>query len=104
MTDPALLVLDVQEGTIQRLGDKKAEYLLKLNTAIDIAHKNKIQVIYVVLGFRLNFPEVSPNNKMFNTIRERPSGPMPEPRPIIDPFEGDIVVVKRRVSEFTGSV
>jgi nicotinamidase-related amidase len=103
LANKALLVMDVQEGTMQRLGEKKDEYLLKLNAAIDIAHHNKVKVFYIVLGFRHNFPEISPTNKMFSTIRERVSGPLSDPRPIIDPINDDVVVVKRRVSAFTGS-
>lgn len=99
----ALLIMDVQEGTIQRSGEKKDEFLTKARAAVDIAHKNKIRVFYIVFGFRPNFPEISPNNKIFSTIRERVSGPLTEPRPIIDPVNDDVVVVKRRVSAFSGS-
>jgi nicotinamidase-related amidase len=103
MANMALLVMDVQEGTVQRLGEGKEEFLQKIKTAVDIAHKNQIRVIFVVFGFRPNFPEISPNNKIFSTIRERVSGPLTEPRPLIDPVNDDVVVVKRRVSAFSGS-
>jgi nicotinamidase-related amidase len=75
--------------------------------AIDNAHAKKIPVIYIVVTFRPGFPEVSPNNKSFSTIKERQvSFADPKASAVhtdLAPQENDIVVTKRRVSAFAGS-
>jgi nicotinamidase-related amidase len=75
--------------------------------AIAKARAGAIPVIYVVVGFRTGAPEASPNNKSFAGARERFGKVSPEIfmaiAPEIAPVEGDITVVKRRVSAFTGS-
>jgi nicotinamidase-related amidase len=98
----ALLVMDVQPGIVERLPNKD-EYIARITAAVDFAHKKQIPVIYVVVGFRAGFPEVSSRNKSFGAIKENAPLPMIDPKPAIAPAEGDIVVTKRRVSAFTGS-
>ena len=98
----ALLVMDVQGSIVERLKNKD-EYLAKITRAVAVAHAKQIPVIYVVVGFRPGYPEVSPNNKSFSAIKEMPAGAMVNPTPVIEPIEGDVVVMKRRVSAFTGS-
>jgi nicotinamidase-related amidase len=98
----ALLVMDVQPGIIDRL-DNKDKYIEKITEAVAVAHASQIPVIYVVVGFRPGFPEVSPNNKSFSNIKDSRAGSMIDPRPVIEPVKGDVVVTKRRVSAFSGS-
>jgi len=94
-TQAALLVMDVQPGILDRVSDKD-EYLAKVAAAIDVAHSKGIPVIHVVVGFRPGAPEA------VGAMKER--APMlTDPRPAITPGENDIVVVKRRVSAFSGS-
>lgn len=102
----ALLVMDVQNGTVGRLKDKTT-YVNTLYKAIQSARSNKIPVIYVVVGFRKGYPEVSPNNKSFSVLM---SGTMKfdteESSMVYDavaPLEDEVVVTKKRVSAFTGS-
>jgi nicotinamidase-related amidase len=98
----ALLIMDVQTGVVKRLQNEE-EYLSGIKSAVDEAHKRQIPVIYVVVGFRPGFPEVSPNNKAFKELRGDLAQNLIDPRPAIVPTEGDIVVTKRRVSAFSGS-
>jgi nicotinamidase-related amidase len=98
----ALLVMDVQPGIIERL-ENKDEYLAHVAAAVAVAHKNHLLVIYVVVGFRTGFPEVSSRNKSFGAIKETAAMTLVEPQPAIKPIKGDVVVVKRRVSAFSGS-
>jgi len=100
--DTALLVMDVQAGTVDRL-ENKDEYIEKVRTAVAAAHDKHVHVIYVVVGFRAGFPEVSASNKRFSTIRKSLAAAMVDPRPIIEPVNDDVVVVKRRTSAFSGS-
>ncbi|CAF1551148.1 unnamed protein product [Adineta ricciae] len=102
----ALLVMDMQAGILRNLPDATS---LINNTvkAITTARDNKIPIIYVVVGFRSNMPEISNNNKAFTASKERFANvDMNEFMKIetaLAPQPNDITVVKRRFSAFTGS-
>jgi len=98
----ALLVMDVQESIVGRLENKKV-YVEKVKKAVDAAHKNNVDVIYVVVGFHSLNPDISNRNKMFGRIKENMSENMVNPHPVIKLVDGDRLVVKRRVSAFCGS-
>lgn len=98
--------MDVQPGILAMLGETAAGYLAKVQALVDGAHAAKIPVIFVVVRFREGYPEVSPKNKSFSTIKS--SGRKlfdndPAGQPAIAPTADDFVVVKRRVSAFAGS-
>ena len=102
----ALLVMDVQVGIVERYAND-AGLVERLRRAIDAARAASIRVIYVVVGFRNDYAEVSPRNRGFSAIAE--SGAFTdgdanrEVHPSIAPQPGDIVVTKKRVSAFAGS-
>ncbi len=102
----ALLVMDMQTAILGML-PTAADFVENVEKAIAKARAGAIPVIYVVVGFRTGAPEASPNNKGFAGARERFGQMSPEAfmaiAPAIAPQEGDITVVKRRVSAFTGS-
>jgi nicotinamidase-related amidase len=98
----ALLVMDVQSITVARLKNKD-EYLTNVTAVVAAAHKKHIPVVYVVVGFRPGFPEVSTRNKAFHALQEAVSANLVDPRPAMALTGDDIVVVKRRVSAFSGS-
>lgn len=98
----ALLVMDVQPGILDRLQNKD-EYLAKVTAAVEAAHKKQIPVVYVVVGFRPGMPEASDRNKSFGSALKEIASSMINPHPAITPRGDDIVVVKRRVSAFSGS-
>ncbi len=102
----ALLVMDVQKGTVSRLKDATA-FIDSVTNAIKTARGNKIPVIYIVVGFRKGYPEVSHYNKSFSIIKEGTMNLDMESamqvHESIKPQEGDIVITKKRVSAFTGS-
>jgi nicotinamidase-related amidase len=102
MKKSALLIMDVQPGVVDRLKDKEV-YLGKVRAAVSAAHKQHVPVIYVVVGFREGFPEVSANNKSFSNLDESMRMAMVNPSPSIVPANGDLVVIKHRVSAFSGS-
>lgn len=104
----ALLVMDLQTSITSRFSDGKEPLINALTTAITAARTAGIPVIYVVVGFRKGFPEISPDNKSFGPIRQNSAAfaGLEEPlaiEPAIAPLPGEIVVTKRRVSAFTGS-
>jgi nicotinamidase-related amidase len=106
MTPTALLVMDLQEGIVKRIGDA-AGYLDRLSAAVSVAREAGIRIIFVVVGFRPGYPEVSERNKSFGAIagtgRFTDSDPDARIHPAIAPASGDVIVTKRRVSAFAGS-
>ena len=102
----ALLVMDMQQGIVARFAPT-SDILQRTNAAITAARAASIPVIYVVVGFRPGYPEVSPRNKSFSTVMQQASlstsMPAMEIHPDIAPQSADIVVTKRRVSAFSGS-
>ncbi|HEY4323216.1 MAG TPA: isochorismatase family cysteine hydrolase [Mucilaginibacter sp.] len=102
----AVLVMDMQAGTLGDLPDPSV-LISKVNKAITIARNKKIPVIYVVVGFRPGFPEISMNNKGFSAARERFAGVSMDEfmkiHPDLAPQAGEVIVIKRRISAFTGS-
>jgi nicotinamidase-related amidase len=100
----ALVIMDVQAGILDRVEDE-AGFLGRVRTVIDAAHSFQIPVIFVVVGFRPGMPEINDDNKMFSGIRNMADAAKGfiEPKPAIEPTDGDIVVTKRRVSAFSGS-
>jgi len=103
----ALLVMDIQPATIAMLKDSES-YLSTLNLAIKKARADKVQVIYVVIGFRAGYPEINPNSKMFERFKNNPAFKLDtleamQVHPAIAQEKEDITVIKKRVSAFTGS-
>ena len=106
MAQDALLVMDVQRGIVDRLGDD-AGYLARLRGAIEAAHASEIPVIYVVIGFRPGHPEASARNKFLRGLGGgvgfTDGDPGAEIHPDIAPRPTDLVVRRARVSAFAGS-
>ncbi len=103
----ALLVMDMQPAILRNLADTST-LVKNVMKAIDHARIMKIPVIYVIVGFRAGAPEISMNNKGFSAGgKERWSSANIEDwmkiHPDLMPLSDDVVVIKRRVSAFTGS-
>jgi nicotinamidase-related amidase len=101
----ALLIMDVQREIVDRFPEDG--YLDRLAAAAAAARGAGIRVIYVTVGFRAGYPEVSQRNKGFAAIsgsgRFAAGDPGAAVHPAVAPAPGDLVVTKRRVSAFTGS-
>jgi nicotinamidase-related amidase len=108
----ALLVMDFQtmivEGPVLATsGVDKPALLARTASVIDGARKAGVHVIYVVVGFRAGYPEVSSRNRSFSTLRE--SGRFldgaagSEVHTAVAPRPGEVVVTKHRVSAFAGT-
>ena len=107
MARTALLLMDLQNAILDRVGNDPA-YIERVQKVIAAARQAKLTIIYVVVKFRPEFPEVSPSNKMFGMIKS--SGmPFTEGNSAVEihasfaPESTDIVVTKRRVGAFSGS-
>jgi nicotinamidase-related amidase len=102
----ALLIMDVQRGIVDRFGNDEG-FMTRLRTAAAAARDAGIQVVYVVVGFRPGYPEVSGRNKSFAVLagsgRFSDGDPGAAIHPAVAPQEGEVIVTKRRVSAFAGS-
>ena len=107
MTSTALLIMDVQQGIVERFAGGDDGYLERLATAIAAARAADVMVGYVTVGFRPGYPEVSDRNKSFAAIagtgRFTDGDPGTRIHPAVAPAAGDVTVTKRRVSAFAGS-
>lgn len=105
-TNTALLVMDLQNPMVAMLPGGTG-IVASVGKAIARAREKKIPVIYVVLGLREGTPEVSPDNKRFSGLKERMGNSSMEDfmkiHPAVAPQQGEVTVIKRRVSAFTGS-
>ena len=106
--DTALLVMDVQRQITARFPGTE-EYLGRIAQAVGAARDSGVPVVYVVVGFRPGFPEVSARNLTFSRLAA-PGADGPgldaegsQVDPAVAPRDGEVVVTKRRVSAFAGS-
>ena len=107
MTTTALLIMDVQQGVVERFS--QPGLLDRMGSALAAARNAAIPVIFVRIAFRPGFPEASPANRLFSAIAgtagdaygER--SPATQIHPALAPRPGEPIVVKKRVSAFTGS-
>ena len=108
MAKTALLVMDIQVGMVPRVS-LPATYLPTMASTITKARASGTKIIYVTVAFKAGHPEISPSNIVFGSVsKANPKAflvgsPDVEVHPSIAPEEGDVVVVKKRVSAFTGS-
>src|SRR5580704_6207573 len=104
----AVLCMDYQTGIVSNY--IKDEHLLpRAASVLRQARNAGLTVIYVQVGFRPNFPEISPRNAALSTIKtsaERQqlfAGPGREIHAAVAPEAEDIIVTKHRVSAFAGT-
>jgi nicotinamidase-related amidase len=100
--------MDLQAGVLERYPEEKRRALLdRAGAAAAAARAAGIPVIYVRLAFRGGMPEISPRNLLFSRVAqmggfdEHDAGTRIHPAVAPDP--GDVVVLKKRASAFSGS-
>jgi nicotinamidase-related amidase len=104
----AVLSMDMQAGIVSHyLPDETL--VRRAAEVLDRCRAVHLPVIHVRVGFRPGLPEVSERNPLFGAIRNSPEhqklfeGEAGAVHPLLGPKEGDIVVVKHRVSAFTAT-
>lgn len=104
----ALLVIDVQRGIVERFTGASV-FLARLAGAIEGARGAGIPLIFVRVAFRAGYPEVSARNRSFFAMASQAatafmeSGEATQIHPAVAARAEDAVVVKKRVSAFSGS-
>jgi nicotinamidase-related amidase len=102
----ALLIMDVQNGIVDRFGAAEA-YLDRVVAAQQRAERAGLLVVLVRVAFAPGHPEVSRRNKSFSALAGNPGMTLGERA--VEPHErllrgnGEVVVTKKRVSAFAGS-
>ena len=99
--------MDVQQGVVDRFG--QPGLLDRLTQTLTVARNTAVPVISVRVAFRPGFPELSPANRSFSSIAGTAGDSSGENSPAtrihaaLAPRPAEPVVVKKRVSAFTGS-
>jgi nicotinamidase-related amidase len=102
----AVLAMDFQVRIVESYTHDGGALLGRTQRLLAAARAAGARVIYVVVGFRPGFPEVSPHNKAFSTIKGSgrfAPGDAVEIHPELAPAEGEVVVTKHRVGAFLGT-
>ena len=104
---PVLLLMDFQHGVVERLGTPSV--VEAADRAARAARGAGIPVMFVRVGFRPGYPEIASSNETFSAITAQAGDADTEDHPAtqvhasLTPQPGEPVVVKRRVSAFSGS-
>jgi nicotinamidase-related amidase len=103
----AVLAMDFQADIVGRLGDAATPVLDRAARILNAARSGSVPVIYVVVGFRPGYPEVSARNRAFGPLvqsgRFVTTTPGSDVDPKLKPEAADVVILKHRVSAFAGT-
>jgi nicotinamidase-related amidase len=101
-----LLLMDFQHGIVERINDPSV--VAAADRAATAARAAGIPVMFVRVAFRPGYPEVAASNATFSAARGygdamHQDNPATQVHAALEPKSGEAVIVKRRVSAFTGS-
>lgn len=102
-----LLLMDFQHGIVERLGAPSV--VEAADRAAKAARVAGIAVMFVRVAFRPGYPEVADSNASFSALAAQGGDAMTQDHPVtqvhasLAPLDGEPVIVKRRVSAFSGS-
>src|ERR1700761_643017 len=103
---PVLLLMDFQHGIVENLGAPSV--IDAADRAAKGARAAGVPVMFVRVGFRPGYPEVAESNASFSAAAQSGDAylqdqPGTQVHAALAPEPGEPVIVKRRVSAFTGS-
>jgi nicotinamidase-related amidase len=106
----AVLSMDMQAGIVSiYAGEQQDAFTARAAGVLGGCRDRGMTVIHVQVGFRPGLPEISPRNALFAAIRTNPQrqqlfqGDAGKIHPAVAPVGEDIVIVKHRISAFTGT-
>jgi nicotinamidase-related amidase len=100
--------MDLQAEIVAMFSDIGVGLIERVASVIAAARNADVPVIYIVVGFRPGYPEIAPRNPMFAAVAQAnrfrsTAAPGADIVPTVAPRDGDIVVVKHRISAFAGT-
>ena len=103
---PVLLLMDFQHGIVERIGDQAV--VEAADRAAKAARAAGIPVMFVRVAFRPGYPEAAAGNLSFGRIGQAGDAmtqdhPATQVHAALAPLPDEPVIVKRRVSAFSGS-
>jgi nicotinamidase-related amidase len=104
---PVLLLMDFQHGIVEGINDPSV--IDAADRAAKAARAARIPVLFVRVAFRPGYPEIAPSNNSFSAVAAQAGDTYTQDHPAtqvhaaLTPAEGEPVILKRRVSAFTGS-
>jgi nicotinamidase-related amidase len=98
----ALLVMDFQTSVVERYAVGQDSLLAATAGAIAAARQSGMRVIYVVVGFRPGFPEISPYSQILSAIKAS-GGIAFDIHPRVAPAADEVIVTRHRVGAFMGT-
>jgi nicotinamidase-related amidase len=104
---PVLLVMDFQHGIVERLGAPSV--VDAAGRAVKAARSAGVPVMFVRVALRPGYPEAAESNKAFGAALASAGDQFTEAHPAtqihaaLTPLDGEPVIIKRRVSAFSGS-
>ena len=102
-----LLLMDFQHGIVERLGAPPV--IEAADRAAKAARAAGIPVMFVRVAFRPGYPEVAESNASFSAIAAQGGDAYTQDHPVtqvhaaLTPLDGEPVIIKRRISAFSGS-
>ena len=104
---PVLLLMDFQDAIVERL--RVPSVIDAADRAAKGARAAGIPVMFVRVAFRPGYPEIAESNATFSAITSQAGDAYTQDHPgtqvhaALAPQDGEPVIVKRRVSAFSGS-
>lgn len=103
----ALLAMDFQTLIVEGFAAEREALLARMAGLLEAARAAGVMVIYVVVGFRPGFPEVSARNLAFSGIKQSgrfaPGAADVGVHPSVAPKADEVIVTKHRVGAFAGT-
>jgi nicotinamidase-related amidase len=103
----AVLVMDYQASILGMLGDAGPALVERAAAVVSVARAAGLPILFVVVGFRPGYPEVSSRNATFGPIvktgRFTTEAPGSDVHPAFKRDAGDVVIFKHRVGAFPGT-
>jgi nicotinamidase-related amidase len=103
----ALLVMDFQALILDSYAKDKDALLRRTANVLESARKAGMTIVYVVVGFRSGYPEISARNASFNGVKASgifaAGDAKAEIHPAVAPRPGEPIVTKHRVGAFFGT-
>ena len=104
---PVLLLMDFQHGIVENVGSPSV--IDAADRAAKAARAAGIPVMFVRVAFRPGYPEIAESNASFSAVAAQAGDSFTQDHPgtqvhaSLTPLDGEPVILKRRVSAFTGS-